>query len=393
MVNGVDTATKVQFFLRTRVKFGNGTFATVGTEAAALGRTVLVVTGRSAMRRAGLTQKLVAQLEAAGARAVLYEGASPNPTTVEVDDGAELARREQVEAVVGLGGGSAMDVAKAIATVVSYNKSCYELCGEPLPVPGLPVVAVPTTAGTGAEVSGVAVVTEPARRLKATLRSPAVAPALAVIDPELTVTLPPKVTASSGLDALAHAVESYLSRNASPFTEPFAERATGLVFEHLKAACDRGEDLAARTGMALGSLMAGVTLAQAGVILGHGVGMVLGGFFGTDHGATVGVLLPAVLEQTLPGSAGRLAQLGRRSGVLPATASLSDEEAARALIQAVRELLAGLPLPRSLGEMGCRLTDVPTLVARVIKQGSTPNYPIPLTEAAVEAFLRRVLPE
>ncbi|HHW14681.1 MAG TPA: iron-containing alcohol dehydrogenase [Firmicutes bacterium] len=152
-------------------------------------------------RRAGLTQKLVAQLAEAGARAVLYEEASPNPTTVEVDAGAELARREGVEALVGLGGGSAMDVAKAIAMVVAYGQPCYELCGRPLPQPGLPVVAVPTTSGTGAEVSGVAVVTEPSRHHKTSLRSPQVSPAVAAVDPELTLALPPSVTASSGMDA------------------------------------------------------------------------------------------------------------------------------------------------------------------------------------------------
>lgn len=387
----MDPETRAQFFLKTRIEFGRGAFARVGAEAAALGRTVMVVTGRSAMRRAGLTQKLVAQLEEAGARAVLYEEASPNPTTVEVDAGAELARREGIEVLVGLGGGSAMDVAKAIAMTVAYGKPCYELCGRPLSEPGLPVVAVPTTSGTGAEVSGVAVVTEPSRHHKTGVRSPQVSPTVAVVDPELTLTLPPAVTASSGMDALAHAVESYLSKRANPLTELFAERATGLVLQHLRTACRDGHDLTARTGMSLGSLLAGVTLSQAGVILGHAVGMTLGGFFGTDHGATVGLLLPDVLEACLPSSASRIALLAKRTGAVSPEEELPDAAVAARFIALIRTLIADLPLPESLAAMGCRLSDVPALVQAVLRQGATPNHPVPLHEGEVEVFLRKVM--
>jgi glycerol dehydrogenase-like iron-containing ADH family enzyme len=249
----MDIQTRAQFHLRTKVRFGVGTFAEAGAEAAALGKTALVVTGRSAMRRAGLTDRLVASLSAAGVRAVLYEEATPNPTTGEVDKGADLARREGVDVVVGLGGGSAMDVAKAIAMAVAYDRPCYEICGVALDRPGLPVVAITTTSGTGAEVTGVAVVTEPSRRHKTAVRSLVVAPTVAIVDPELTVTMPPAVTASTGMDALAHAVESYFSKNANPFTEPYAEEATDLVLTHLQAACGKGGDLEARTGMATAS--------------------------------------------------------------------------------------------------------------------------------------------
>lgn len=384
----MDPRTQAQFFLRTRVRFGNGLFETAGAEAAALGRTVMVVTGRSAMRRTGLTERLSAQLERAGARVVLYEEASPNPTTAEVDAGVALARREKVEALVGLGGGSAMDVAKAVAMAAVYGKPCYELCGVPLPERGLPVVAVPTTAGTGAEVAGVAVVTEAARKHKTALKSPWVSPEVAVVDPELTRTLPPEVTASSGMDALAHAVEAYLSKNATLFSELFAIRATTLVFEHLAAACERGDDLSARTGMAMASLLAGVTISQAGTNLGHGLGMALGGLFGTDHGATVGLALPHLLEFGRPVFGPRIAELARAAGL--AGPDQNDDEAAAGFTQEVRELLGKVPLPRDVEGLGCDFSDPSRVAEATLRQGATANYPVALSLAEVEAFVRRV---
>ncbi|MGE5508163.1 MAG: iron-containing alcohol dehydrogenase, partial [Chitinophagales bacterium] len=199
----MDVATQFPFNLRTRVSFGVGAFANVAAEAAAFGRTALLVTGRGAMRRSGVTERLVRQLSAAGARAVLYEEASPNPTTVEVDRGADLARAEGALVIVGLGGGSAMDVAKGIAQVLANGKPCYELCGTTLERPGPPVIAVPTTSGTGSEVNGVAVVTEPARKHKTSLRGPAVGPARGVGDPELSRSRPAPGKASAGVDAQA----------------------------------------------------------------------------------------------------------------------------------------------------------------------------------------------
>lgn len=385
----MDPAVRIQFHLKTRVIFANGSFAMVGAEAARFGRRVLLVTGRRAMRQAGLTQRLIGQLGAAGCQAVLYEGASPNPTTAHVDIGAQLARREQVDVVVGLGGGSAMDTAKAISVAAVHAHSCYELCSLLITDPGLPVIAVPTTSGTGAEVSAIAVVVEQTRRQKTALRSPAVAPAVAVIDPELTLTLPPDITASSGMDALAHAVESYLSNKANPLTELFAERATELVFAHLRTACEDGTNLAARTGMALASLTAGLALTHAGVILGHSVGMTFGGLFGVDHGAAVGLVLPELLEFMLPRAAVRLAQLATRTGVIPVGASRPDDlEVARGFIRAVRRLMSGLPLPESLSSMGCQVSELPALVEDVLRQGSADNHPWQLTAREVEQFLR-----
>ena len=211
----MDATTGVQYFLKTRVILANGAFAGTGPQTAALGRTALVVTGRSAMRQAGATDELLRQLEAAGVRPVLFEQVPPNPTTNDVDTGVALALREKAEVILGLGGGSAMDTAKAIAAVARDGRRTVDYFKDPPREPaGLPIVAVPTTSGTGAEVTPVVVLTDPAERRKFGASSTAFGVTIAIVDPMLTLTMPPEVTASSGMDALAHAVESYLSNNA-----------------------------------------------------------------------------------------------------------------------------------------------------------------------------------
>lgn len=386
----MDAATKVQYFLKTRVTLANGAFAATGSETATLGRTALVVTGRSAMRRAGVTDNLLRQLEAAGVRPVLFEQVPPNPTTDDVDAGVALALRENAEVVLGLGGGSAMDAAKAIAAVAKSGRRTVDYFRDlPREPAGLPIVAVPTTSGTGAEVTPVVVLTDPAERRKFGATSTAFGAAVALVDPELTLSMPPEVTASSGMDALAHAVESYLSKNADPFSELFAVEATTLAFRHLKAACADGADRDARTGMAVASVMAGITLAQAGVIHAHGLGMAIGGQFGTDHGTTVGLLLADILDDVRPYLTPRLASLAKRAGLARETAG--DAEAADKLIEATHRLAGDIPLPAGLKALGVDPAQIPLLVQGTLRQRSLKNLPQMPSEARVEAFLRRVL--
>lgn len=402
--DAMQEAGNFKFYLRPRVAFGAGLFATAGAEAATLGRIALVVTGKGAMRRAGYTDRLLASLEAAGVKGVLYEGVRPNPTVDEVDAGATLARQERAEVVIGLGGGSAVDTAKAIAvTAASGVASCRSLLGCQLTKPGLPVIAVPTTSGTGAEVTAVAVVSVPEQGVKTALRGPGVMATVAVVDPELTLGLPPNVTASTGMDALAHAVESYLSVNSSPVSEFFAERAVGLILPHLAAACADGRDAAARSAMAEGSCLAGIALAQSGAALGHGFGMALGGPFDVDHGALVGRILPEMLEFSLPAVTDRLARLARRCEALPGLTaggaggpSASDADAAAALIKAIRDLMAEIPLPASLPAMGITRSALAgeaygRLLELILVQAGTKNHPVPVDMDSAAVLLDRLL--
>ncbi|NLG83799.1 MAG: iron-containing alcohol dehydrogenase [Firmicutes bacterium] len=382
---------KACFSLPTRVNVSRGAFTEVTREAMALGRTVLVVTGRSAMHRTGVLARLREAVEEAGGRFVLFDRVFPNPTTDLIDEGADLARREKAEVVVGLGGGSAMDTAKAVAMAAKSSRPAAELFFAPLSpeTPALPIIAVPTTSGTGSEVTPIAVMTDPRRRRKIGVSHHRFYPTVALVDPELTTTMPPAVTASSGMDALAHAVESYLSKNATAISALFAEEAVRLVFQHLETASQNGNDLGARTGMAIAAVMGGVTLAQAGTILGHAVGMGIGGVMEVDHGAIVGLLLPEVLTFVLPHSLSRLARLAHRTDLVPP--ATEERRAAEEFIAAVRRLVTNLPLPPNLAAMGCDPARLPEMVRNTMEQRALQNLPVVPGPAEVEDFLRRVL--
>ncbi|MGQ9780135.1 MAG: iron-containing alcohol dehydrogenase family protein [Bacillota bacterium] len=383
---------KARFFLPTRVNVSRGALAEVTGEALALGHTVLVVTGRSAMQRTGVLARLQAAIEEAGGRVVLFDRVFPNPTTDLIDEGADLARKEKAEVVIGLGGGSAMDTAKAVAVAAKSDRPAAELFFTPLPaeIPSLPMIAVPTTSGTGSEVTPFAVMTDPRRRRKIGVFHTRFYPTVALVDPELTVSMPRAVTASSGMDALAHAVESYLSKNANAISALFAEEATRLVFQHLESACKDGSNIHARTGMALAAVMGGVTLGQAGTILGHAVGMGIGGVVEVDHGAIVGLLLPEVLRFVFPSSLSRLARLARRTGIVPAEEK-DEQKAAEEFIVAVRRLVANLPLPPNLAAMGCDPAHLAEMLQNTMEQRALQNLPVVPSASEVEEFLRRVL--
>jgi alcohol dehydrogenase class IV len=264
-------------------------------------------------------------------------------------------------------------------------------------------VAVPTTSGTGAEVTAVAVVTVPEQGLKTALRGPGTMATLALVDPELTFGLPPNVTASTGMDALAHAVESYLSVGSSAVSESFAERAVGLILTHLAGACAEGSNPAARSAMAEGSCLAGVALAQSGAALGHGFGMALGGPFDVDHGALVGLILPEMLEFSLPAVTGRLARLARRCEAFPGLTaggaggpSAGDSDAAAALIKGIRELIASVPLPAGLPAMGITPSALgggvrERVLELIMIQAGTKNHPFPVDRESAAILLDRLL--
>lgn len=320
---------------------------------------------------------------------VLFDKAGSNPTTDQVDSGVALARREKAEIVIGLGGGSAMDAAKALAVLAVEPRPCATLRLEPPARAGLPVIAVPTTSGTGSEVNPISVLTDSAERWKFGIKTPFLAPAAALVDPELAATMPPFVTASSGVDALAHAVESYLSPGADAWSELFAERGAALALAYLRRACEDGTDREARSAMALASLTAGVSLGHAGVILGHGIGMALGGLYDTDHGATVGLLLPEILQHCLDATAPRLGALARRVGA--ASAADPDRRAAEALIEAIRALLRSLPIPDNLGALGARLDDPAAFIERTLAQRGTKAHPVPVTGEGLMGILRKMI--
>ncbi len=362
--------------------FGAGTAARLGQELSALGAQKVLVVMDPAVAAQAAGRRVMQRLEEAGIEAELFTDITPEPEPEQADRAAEQARQMQAQAVVGVGGGSAMDVAKAAGVLVTNPGKATDYVGLGLvKQPGLPVVCMPTTAGTGSEVTFTAVFTRRRDGFKGGINSPYLYPRMAILDPELTLGCPPKVTAAAGLDALTHAVEAYLSRAANPLSDIHALKAVELVGAHLEQAYNDGTDIDAREGMMLAAYMGGIALALAGVGLVHAMAYPLGAIFGIGHGEANAMLLPHILPFNAPACTPRLADLARAVGVEGA----SEEAAAEGFIHWVKELCARLGIPRWLRDAGVDPARVKEMAQRAMGVARPiANNPRPVTAAEVE---------
>ncbi len=279
-----------------RIVFGPGSVREVAPAAKAMGRRALLVTGSSPKRAAFL----IAELHSAGAGCTPFQ-VEGEPSLATVTSGVAAARRERCDVVIACGGGSALDAGKAIAALITNPGELLDYLevvgrGQPLPAPPAPFIAVPTTAGTGSEVTRNAVLGSPQHRVKASLRSPLMLPRLAVVDPELTLALPPALTASTGLDALTQLIEPYVSVRANEMTDLYCAEGIRRAARSLRRAYENGRDVAARTDMSMASLLGGLALANAGLGAVHGFAAPIGGMFDAPHGAVCAALLPHVTK-------------------------------------------------------------------------------------------------
>lgn len=290
---------RFEFATATRILFGAGVLAEVAPAVKSMGRRVFVVTGKNPDR----AQPLLTQLKSSGIEADVFP-TSGEPTIALVQSGAEALRAAGCDVVVALGGGSVVDAGKAIAALATNRAEPLEYLevigrGRPLEQPPLPFVAIPTTAGTGAEVTRNAVLSSPEHRVKVSLRSPMMLPRLAVVDPELSLGLPAALTASTGMDALTQLIEPFLSCRANPMTDAFCRQGIPLVARSLRRACEVPGDLAAREDMALASLLSGLALANSGLGAVHGFAAAIGGMYPAPHGAVCAALLPHAMRVNL----------------------------------------------------------------------------------------------
>ena len=293
---GRDEISRFEFATAARIVFGGGTVGEAGGAATALGRRALVVTGRNADRPALLFRSLAAS----GVATVTFV-TSGEPTIAHIQEGILTAVEEGCDLVIGFGGGSALDTAKAIAAAAMDPGDIFDHLevvgrGEPLHHPALPCIAIPTTAGTGAEVTRNSVLASPAHKVKVSLRGTLLLPRLAIVDPELTLSLPPDLTAATGLDALTQLVEPFVSLRANPVADAFCREGLRRSARSLRRACQDGTNLAARTDLALASLCGGLALTNAGLGAVHGLAAPLGGATATPHGAACARLLAPVME-------------------------------------------------------------------------------------------------
>jgi len=373
----------MHFRVPTRVVFGAGAVAQVGKEAQALagGGRILLVTDKGIVA-SGISDRLMPLTRGAE----VFDEVEPNPKQTTVDKAGELARRLKPALIIGLGGGSALDAAKAVALLATNPGRIEDYEGRSrYRARPLPVLAIPTTCGTGSEVTWVAVITHTGRRFKMSIKGPEMFPATAVVDPDLLRTLPAALTASTGMDALTHALEAFTVKPATDMTDLFARRAVELIFAHLLAAArDIAGEAEAREKVMFGSLLAGFAFGQSDVGAVHCLSESAGSLFDTPHGVANSVFLPWVMEYNLPVSAARYAELARLIGL-----GESDERrAALRLIEAVRDLSRRLGIP-SFQSLGIGPEHFQEVAERAAANNSNPSNPRPAGVEDYLAILRR----
>jgi alcohol dehydrogenase class IV len=383
---------RFEFATATRVIFGAGTLREVGPIAAEMGRRALLVTGRSTERVAPLLDALTAQ----GVEAVTFT-VSGEPTTEVTRQGTEQARAAACDLVIGFGGGSALDTGKAIAALLTNGGvplNYLEVIGKgkPLTQPAAPYIAIPTTAGTGAEVTRNAVLLSPEHRVKVSLRSPLMLPRLALVDPELTYSLPPGVTASTGLDALIQVMEPYVSLKANPLTDTLCREGMRRAARSLRRAYEHGDDPAAREDMALTSLFGGLALANAKLGAVHGFAGPLGGMFPGPHGAICARLLPhtvavnvRALQERSPASPA-LRRYDEVAQILTGDAGATAGDG----VAWVGELCQALQVP-PLSSYGLKREDFPAVIQKASVSSSMRGNPIKLTFEELAEILTQAL--
>jgi alcohol dehydrogenase class IV len=382
----------VNFFQTTpRIVMGPGSFNQLPHEVKRLGRKKIMIITDPGLVRTGIVSRLEELLVGAGLTVHRFDAVEPDPRYEIASQAAARTREAGADLVVGIGGGSSLDIAKVAAILATNSEPVSSFFGvDMVPKPGLAAILVPTTAGTGSEVTPIAILSDHDEKLKKGIVSPYLFPAVAMLDAELTVGLPASVTAATGMDALIHAVEAYTSRNATPFTDMLALEAIRQIFRNIRTAFANGSNLEARGGMLEGSLLAGMAFANAGVTAVHAFAYPIGAEFHIPHGVANSIMLTAVMEFNLLGNLSKFAHMAGLFG--ENTRGLSERQAAQAAVQGLRTLAGDLKIPGSLAEFGVKDEHIPALAQGVMKVTRLlANNPRELTLEDAEEIYRRVL--
>jgi alcohol dehydrogenase len=334
-----------------KIVFGQGACQGLAEEINTLGAKKVFVVLDRVLSELKAVRQVVDMLGSKGINPFLYGEITPEPEPVLADRGAELAKEQGCDIVVGIGGGSSLDVAKAIAVLVTNDGKAEDYIGlEKVKSPGLPTIMIPTTAGTGSEVTFTAVFTMREKKRKGGINSHLMYPDVALLDPELTLSLPPQPTATTGIDALTHAIEAYTSLQSNPMSDMVAKNAIALIGANLRHVMNDGQNRQARHNMLLGSLMGGLALASAGVGACHALAYSLGAFFDIPHGLANAVLLPYIMEYNMESADTKYARVGS----LMKSSALADgvEASSRSGVQVVRKLTKDVGIPQSLKDLG-----------------------------------------
>lgn len=364
------------------ILFGRGVLNQLADEALVFGKEAMLVTGRTAMRKAGILDKVQEMFFAKKMSIILFDEVEHDPSLETVNRGLEIARAENISVVIGLGGGSAIDVAKSIAIVAPKQGYVQRYFYEEAPIDssGIPLIAMPTTAGTGAEITNNSVLVDPERKRKRSLRSPHMIARVAIIDPELTLFCPPLITAYAGIDAFTQAIECFVSKTANSVTDSLALRAVKILYENLPLAVSKGNDIEIREKVALGSLFQAMAFSNAGVGAVHGLAHPLGAYYDIPHGLACGILLPHILEVNIPACRDKVEIMAKELGVNKAD-DLPDR---------IKELLHKVNLPLDFKKWQIKIEDIPVLV-RDSRSGSMSKNPKDLSEDDLACILKKLM--
>lgn len=374
------------YFLPTRNLFGEDSVQEAGTLLQSLGGQKAMIVTDSFLATSGMAEDIQKILTDAGVESVIFGGAEPNPKDTNVEDGLKVFNENECDSIISLGGGSSHDCAKAIALVASNGGNIRDYEGvDKSTNPLCPMIAINTTAGTASEITRFCIITDTSRHVKMAIVDWRVTPQIAINDPKLMVGMPPSLTAATGMDALTHAIEAYVSTDANPLTDAAAQMAITMITQYLPKAVANGTYMKARDKMAYGQYLAGITFNNASLGYVHAMAHQLGGFYNLPHGVCNAILLPHVEEFNLIGNANRFRDIAKAMG--ENIDGLSTMEAARKAIAAIRQLSSQVGIPQNLRSLGVKEEDFEIMAENAMKDVCQVTNPRKATkEQIVEIF-------
>jgi alcohol dehydrogenase class IV len=367
---------KTEFRMPLVVQFGPGTIDNLGAEAAKLGKRALLVTDKN-IRAAGHVDRAVASLEAAGVKVAIFDGVDHEPEDNFIDAGLKVFRANDCDMAVAVGGGSPIDTAKAVAVMATNEGPMTAYMGaNKIPIDPAPIIAVPTTAGTGSEITRNTIITDTKNDVKMLIASTRIIPSVAIVDPTLTLTCPASIIAPTGIDALTHAIEAYVSKKASPATDPLALEAIRLIGKYLRRSWANADDLEARQHCMYAATIAGMAFSNSSVALVHGMARPMGALFHVTHGVSNAMLLPVVNAWSLIGAPERYAKVAEALG--EKVEGMTAVAAAKVGVEAVKQLCLDVKIP-TVYEWGidpAKYVEVlPKMATDALASGSPNNNP------------------
>jgi alcohol dehydrogenase len=356
------------YYVPVKLVFGEGKLETAGEEAKTLGKKALIVTTGDLFKKSGLVDRLAAILAKSGVGSAYYDEISPNPLHTEIDAGAAFAKKNGCDLMIGLGGGSAIDSAKGMAIALGHGRPIWDFCMGPnqfqITAKTLPIIAITTTSGTGSEGTQWAVITNKVTKEKPGIGSDFTFAKVAIVDPELMATMPQKITASTGFDALAHSIEAYTSTLSNALTDMYCEKAIRLIGRYLRRAVKDGSDREARNGMALANTLGGFSIAVAIVTVCHGLAHTVGGVANTTHGESLAAMTPQTMRFSMRGNPDKFKNIGMflRDEVVNCGQDRLEDS-----VREVERLIADVGLNNGLAKQGVKESDIELIAENVIR--------------------------